>query len=134
MDNKAIVRQVFEAFTTGNLDLLDPIMAPMLIDDNPGEEQGPGLDGIKQHLRAYRRAFPDLAFEVQDEIGEGDRVAVRYLVRGTQQGDFFGHPATNIKIAANGLDLYRIQDGKIIQQWGGINQLELRQQLGILPR
>jgi steroid delta-isomerase-like uncharacterized protein len=132
-DNKEIVRRVFEAFNTGNLALLDVVMAADLVDQNSTHDYAPGLEGVKQEISVYRKAFPDLHFTIEDEIAEVDKVAVRYTVRATHEGDFLGFAPTGRRVTAPGLDIYRIHDGKIVQQWGSINQFIFRQQLGIIP-
>ncbi|MER3524769.1 MAG: hypothetical protein C4326_12140 [Ignavibacteria bacterium] len=50
------------------------------------------LDGQKQFARAFYGAFPDLSHTVEDSIASGDKVVVRFTLRGTHTGEFMGIP------------------------------------------
>lgn len=78
-------------------------------------------------------AFPDLTFEVDDIVADGDLVFVRYTARGTHKGEFNGIPATGRTVAIPGTAQYRLEDGKIVEDRPGINVLALLTQLGAAP-
>jgi steroid delta-isomerase-like uncharacterized protein len=62
-------------------------------------------------------AVPDLHADVQDIFGHGDEVVVRLVVTGTQEGPLLGIPATGRHLQWDAIDLYRLRDGKISQEW-----------------
>ena len=62
-------------------------------------------------------AVPDLRADVQDIFGHGDEVVVRLVVTGTQEGPLLGIPATGRHLQWDAIDLYRLEDGKISQEW-----------------
>jgi predicted SnoaL-like aldol condensation-catalyzing enzyme len=62
-------------------------------------------------------AIPDLHANVQDIFGHGDEVVVRLVVTGTQEGPLLGIPATGRHLQWDAIDLYRLKDGKISQEW-----------------
>jgi limonene-1,2-epoxide hydrolase len=64
-------------------------------------------------------SLPDSHIDVQDIFGQGDQVAVRVTVSGTQKGALIGIPATGRKIQWTGEDLYSLHDGKISSIWAG---------------
>ena len=132
--NKTIARQFFEdAYNTGNVDLLEQLLAPTYVDEKapPGTPVGP--QGIAQVITMFRRAFPDLRFTIEDQIAEGDRVATRYTFRGTQQGELMGIPPTGKQVSIGGVSIYRITDGKMQQAWIEYDMLGMLQQLGVVP-
>ena len=92
-----------------------------------------GLEGAAMMFGMYWGAFPTVRYEVNDIIAEGDRVVVRALLTGTHDGPFMGLPATGKPISVGLLEMLRCADGKIVEHWGGIQDLALFQQLGIVP-
>ncbi len=135
--NKRIDRLVLEQmWGEGRLDLADDLYAPDYVDHvgrgpEPGEVTG--IDGIKQAVSAFRRAFPDLTYTVDEELAEGDLVVARFTARGTHLGPFLGLSPTGKAVAYPGIDMNRIRDGRIIESWVNYDALALLQQLGIVP-
>jgi steroid delta-isomerase-like uncharacterized protein len=133
-ENKALVRRFTDAvFNRGNIDRVDAFIAPDNVEHNPMPEQPQGSEGVKWIARALRTAFPDLRFEIHDQVAEGDRVMDRWTISGTHAGDLFGLPPTGKRMAVSGFDMVRIADGKVAEHWMAMDQLGLMQQLGMLP-
>ena len=78
-------------------------------------------------------AFPDLHGTLDDVQAEGDRVVTRVMVRGTQTGPLLGLPPTGKSASWTVIDVHRIADGKLVEQWGPSDQVGLMQQLGLMP-
>ncbi len=55
---------------------------------------------------------------VDDEIAEGDKVAVHWTVRGTHQADFLGIPPIRRQATWTGISIYRIENGKVAEERG----------------
>lgn len=66
-------------------------------------------------------------------LAEGDKVAVRYTGSGTHQGDFAGIPASGKRVTIKGIDMFRMADGKITEEWLNFDQLSMLQQMGAIP-
>lgn len=86
---------------------------------------------------AYYDAFPDLTYTLDEMIAEGDRIAFRWSMRGTHSGEGGPEPfaqlePTNEEIDVTGMNIARIEDGKIVEWWPEWGTLELFQQLGIV--
>ena len=64
-------------------------------------------------------AFPDAHIAIDDIFGQGDQVVVRVVVSGTQEGAILGIPASGRHVQWNGVDVYRLSDGKISNIWAG---------------
>lgn len=69
-----------------------------------------------------------------DLLAEGDRVVTRYLSTGTHRGPFWGLAPTGILITVHEMSIYRIADGKVIEQWCCIDELDRLTQLGAATR
>lgn len=134
--NKAIIRRFFEeAFEKGNLAVLDEIVAPNQVNGGPGALPGmpSGPEGSKMLVSAYRNAFPDLHFTIEEQIAEGNTVVTRWSAHGTHQGELGGLPATGKVAIVVGLGVDRIENGKIVESWGLFDQFGMLQQLGVIP-
>lgn len=98
----------------------------------------PPLDLAHQveRLTGLLAAFPDATITVEDVMAEGDRVAFRSVLRGAHLGEFLGIPPTGRQVAVGLIDVMRIEDGRIAEQWGGPDLYDLARQLGasvVLP-
>lgn len=114
---KALVRRIYDAFTTGRVDLLDDVVASDFRDHDPAPGQAPGLAGLKQAVGFFRAAFPDGELVVDELVAEGDKVVARVRLRGTQHGEFFGVPPSGRLVSAEGIEIYRIAGGKVVEGW-----------------
>jgi predicted ester cyclase len=88
------------------------------------------LAQAKQTNLVMLAAFPDLKFNIEDIFAEGDKVVVRYTMAGTNQGSYMGAPPTGKKISLNGISIYKITGGRLVESWGVFDRLSLMQQLG----
>jgi len=64
-------------------------------------------------------ALPDAHVTTDDIFGQGDQVVVRVVVSGTQKGAILGIPASGRHVQWDGVDIYRLSDGKISNIWAG---------------
>jgi steroid delta-isomerase-like uncharacterized protein len=133
--NKATARRVFdEIITQGNLDAIEEVFTADYQEHDPAnEEDTRGHDGIRQEVSMYRSGFPDLRMTVEDQLAEGDRVATRWAVRGTHQGDLMGIAPTGNKMSITGITIHRFADGKIQEGWWNWDTLGMMQQVGAVP-
>ena len=133
-DNKALMRRFYEeVFNKGNLDAIDELGSPDMVDHNPSPGTEPGPEGVKKEFAMMRSAFPDLNVNVEDMVAEGDKVVSRVTMRGTHKGDFMGIPASGKQITVTGMDIVRFSGGKAVERWGQFDDLGMMQQLGVVP-
>ena len=133
-DNAKIVRDfVDKVITRGNIEAAAQYVWEDVIEQVPLPGQGPGLDGLKDILRAMRTGFPDLVFSIQEQIAEQDKVASRFEWTGTHRGEFLGIPATGRPVRVWGIVIDRLEDGRIKDTRILMDTLGLMGQLGVLP-
>jgi steroid delta-isomerase-like uncharacterized protein len=132
--NARLGRRYFEeVWNRGNLDALDRLLAPTYVNHTPSvPDPPPGPDGLKPIVRALRRAFPDLHYEIRDVVATEDAVVLRVVMTGTHRGDLFGLPPTGRRVAVNQINIERIRDGRIVEHWRVTDELELMRQLGVV--
>ena len=134
--NKTVSRRFFdEVWNKGNLAVLDEIIVKDHVDSGPGAISGlpSGPEGSKQFVTAYRNAFPDVHFTIDEQIAEGDKVVTRWTAQGTHQGELSGLPATGKSSTVTGIVVSRIANGKIAESWGIFDEFGMMQQLGAIP-
>ena len=115
--NKVLLRQLFEqAIHRGNLAIVDEIFSNDFLDHStPGQPAGP--QGVKDYFISIRTGFPDMRVAIDDIIAEGDRVVVRTTWHGTHQGTYEGVPPTGRQVARTLIQIFRIRDGRIVDEW-----------------
>ncbi len=132
-DNKTLVRRFFELGPSqGNINAARGLLAENFALHVPLPAAA-GVQGISDVITACRAAFEHLNVTVDDMVAEGDRVAARFTARGVHKGSFMGLPPTGKPITMTGIEIFRIENGKIAELWGEANLLGLMQQLGIIP-
>jgi steroid delta-isomerase-like uncharacterized protein len=130
--NKELVRRFYEeVWNLGNLDVADEVFAPEYLrhDSRPSEPE-PGPAGQKRIAADFRTAFPDLSFEVDLVLAEGELVAGRWTASGTQLGSWADVEATGRRMGFSGLNVFRFSDGKVVEIWNHRDDLGLIEQLG----
>ncbi len=132
-ENKAIARKFYEILDTGDISKADQVVATNYVNHNAIPGQAQGLEGFKQAVNLIHKAFLDIQITIEDQIAEGDKVATRYTVRGTHQGEFLGIAATGKPATWTALVLQRVVGGKIQDSWLQWDQSGLMQQLGNDP-
>ncbi len=133
-ENKAIVRRFWGIWEEGNIDLFGELLAADHINHNPATPDQPtGAEGARQVVSMFRSAMPDLKVVIEDMIAEGDQVATRYTLEGTHEGELFGGPPTGQHLSIKSMTVERVSEGKIRGHWRVTNNLEMMQQLGVVP-
>ncbi len=130
--NKATVRRYLdEAWNKGNLAIMDELMAPDYVRYTPTAQLD--REGQKQRIAGFRQGFPDLRLEVDRILAEDDHVAVRVVIGGTHQGPLLGVAPTGQSVTITATDIVRIENGKVVEHWGNMDELGLLRQLGAFP-
>lgn len=117
--NKAVVRRVVEEmWNRGDDGAVEELIAPGMVEHGAFGAGVGGRDDARATVTRFRAAFPDLRLEAQALIAEGDSVVLHWVARGTHQGEFMGVPPTGAAVEARGLDIYRVDDGQVVEHWG----------------
>src|SRR4051812_42733606 len=132
--NQQTAQRFFEIYSSGDLDQLDPIVAPDAVDHDPYNPHGnDGLEGVKKTMAMYREAFPDVHFAIEDQIEADDRVVTRWTATGTHDGELMGVPASHKTSTVTGMSIDRFEDGKVVESWNQWDVMGLMQNIGAVP-
>ena len=121
--NKATVRRLLEeVFGVGNVAVLDHLVTPDVLDHDPMPGQPAGIAGIRYVLSTLRGARPDMRVAVEDLVAEGDRVAARWTLSGTDTGGMFGEPPTGAWAEERLIVVFRLNDGMVVERWAAFGR------------
>jgi predicted ester cyclase len=134
-ENKAIVRRFLEGiFSQGNPDVVDELADPNFVVHDPSSEAGEvDVEGVKGSIVWSHSAFPDLRVTIEDQVAEGGKVATRWTVRGTHQGEMMGVAPTGNQVRFTGTQTDYISGGKIVESWSNWDTLGMLKQIGAVP-
>jgi len=131
--NKELVTAFVKATNKLELDKLDDMVVEDYVEHEPIPGQPQGREGLKWAYRTFNAPFPDLVFDFQDVIAEGDLVVGRGVGSGHNTASFMGIPATGKAVRWSGTRLFRMRDGRLTEGWINLDMLGLMQQLGVIP-
>lgn len=92
-----------------------------------------GPAGVKERIRAYREAIPNLFISIEDVIAENDRVVTRWVLRGQHTGLFAGVVGAGASVEVTGTTIHRIENSQIVEQWVNWDTDTLRGQMRLRP-
>lgn len=129
--NKALVRHFYEEFWRGNVALVDEFMDPDI------KVAGVGREQMKALMLEALQTTPDLAFNIEEMIAEGDKVVYRWTIRSAHTQPIetpYGTAAPTGKIlTSSGITIVRIQNSKIVEDRYIDDVYDLWRQLGVIP-
>jgi steroid delta-isomerase-like uncharacterized protein len=131
--SKTIVHRYTEAFNNRELSIIDEIVADNFVDHDYPPDLPPGPEGVKLWFNTLFTAFPDSRALIEDVIAEEDKVAIRFQLVGTHEGEFMGLPASGKQFSMTAISIFRIADGKLVEGWQNADRLGLMQQLELVP-
>ncbi len=132
---KDVVRRLEEAWAANDLATVDELLAPDLVSHDAPPGMPPGREGAKAAHQMAMTSFPDRQMTIHEVIGDGDRVAVRTTVRGTNTGGvpWLGVPANGTQMDIESISIYRVENGRAVEHWGQNDVGRLMMQLGAAP-
>ena len=129
--NKQLMNRFVEFINTANEQLANELIsadAKFHVPGQPEPMRGPA--GYLAIIGMMRSGFPDVQWTLEEMVAENDKVAARFIMKGTHQGDFFGVPPTGKPIKVQAMNLYRFSNGQITEEYGQPDLLGLLQQIG----
>ena len=124
--NIKVIREYHEIWSNGKIEELDKIVAPNFQGHFIGGFEYDGIDVAKNSVLETKKAFPDWKEEIVDIIVQEDKVVTRYHSTGTQLGSWDGIDSTGNKVDIYEASIYRLENGKIVEQWGFWDEINLK--------
>ena len=134
-DKKAIVRKCFEDIVCrGDMAVADQVVAKDVVFTTVSGAVLRGRSEFKHFAEAFRTAFPDISFQFEAEICEGDLVSTRYVMKGTFLGTLMGLLPTGNDFTVRGIDTFKVVGGQVVEIYASFDTLGQMQQLGVIPK
>lgn len=128
--NKEIVQNLYEqSLNTRNFEYLRKIIS----DDFKGPGGKRGAEAFEDRVTPLIKAFSDVQWNIQEVFGEGDKVIIRWKLEGTHTKPFMNIEATGKPVSNEGIGIYELNYGKIINAWVQTDRLGFLEELGVLP-
>jgi predicted ester cyclase len=123
-ENKAIVRKyINEVINTGNIDMISNFISPNYREVYNGKIYPIGIEGAINHIKGVRNTYPDLKLTIDFQIAEGDWVATCITAQGTHKGEWMGIQPTGKLLTYSGVNLNKLEKGRIVEHSGAANML-----------
>ena len=127
-------KQFLQFINTADENLAQQLISPVAKFYVPGQpEPLQGPKGYLMIIAMMRSGFPDIQWAIEDMVTENEKVAVRFTMRGTHKGAFFGVPATGKTIMVQAVNFYRLASDQIIEEYGQPDMFGLLTQIGAVP-
>jgi steroid delta-isomerase-like uncharacterized protein len=128
------VRHFYELVNSGDIDGFIDLFADDFVEHEQMPGMPPGREGTRQLFSMMRAAFPDMRWDAQDILVDGDKAVARVRFTGTNDGELMGMPATGKSVSVQVIDIVRFgEDGLAREHWGVFDTMGMMQQLGVAP-
>ncbi len=115
----------------GNLELINTLYTEDCVRHNPDNTDANGLDGIKEFVEGVYTIFPDFKVTFDEPMKIKDGIVIRWTAIGTNDGPLSEDmPATGKAVSFSGIDVVKIENGKLKEEWVYFNELPMLKQLG----
>ncbi|HSM02954.1 MAG TPA: ester cyclase [Acidimicrobiia bacterium] len=129
-DHAEIAREIFSrGWGEGDFSGLEEALAGPFMFHIRGTSQEMYLDGLRAIVARWRVGFPDLRFEIDDLVADGELVAVRTRLTGTNLGMWRERPPTGRRIEVEHMFFLRFRDRRLTEVFELLDQEALSSQL-----
>jgi steroid delta-isomerase-like uncharacterized protein len=121
-NNVGLVKRVFEdVFNKRRTEIIPELFSPDYIAHYEHETTTGPEDWTERFYRPMITAIPDFHIEVEAYLPKDNCVVIRWVARGTHDGDLLGVAPTHKPIVFTGISWSRLHDGKIVENWNRWN-------------
>ncbi len=132
--NKKLVTEFIDAlFSRGDLDAVDTMLSDDFLNHDPPFGVTPDREGMRTAGATFRAAFPDWRSDLDFLVAEDDIVMEKFTAHGVNAGEIMGMAPTGREVSLQGINIFRVRDGRICERWGRLDDLGFLQQLGVVP-
>jgi len=134
-DNKAIIRRFVEdGLNKRNAALIDEVYSAEYLGHDPERPTPRRIEDLRQGMAGLLgKVFPDAQYSIESLVAEGDLVVWHWTFRATHQGELMGIPPTGKPISFSGVNIFRMANGKVVEDWVYRDTVGMLRQLGAMP-
>ena len=108
---------------------IDAITADDVLHHPPTGADTIGADAIMSRVADFRAAMPDLINTYGEAMIDGNLGAARWTATGTDTGGVMGAEPTGKQITMDGINIFRVSCGEIVEVWSEMDILGMMAQL-----
>jgi steroid delta-isomerase-like uncharacterized protein len=126
--SEAALMRAVEAWNSGDVDSYMELYAGN-IRLHAGTYDFPDKKAVEGMYKGFHAATSDLRLDIHETFGDGERLAVRYTVTGTHNGELMGIPPTGRELSITGITVMHFEDGRVIERWDSDDSAEVLSRL-----
>ena len=134
---RQVMRASVDAFNAHDEERLRSLYADDVVFEAPGGIRQTGANRAVEYALGWLRAFPDGQLKILTEVANDEWVAHRFAFEGTHEATLIGPqgeiPATNRRLTVSGVELVRVEDGVIVENYVCFDQAQVLTELGAMP-
>jgi predicted ester cyclase len=128
-NKQVVIRFNHEFFEKGNTEITKELLAETFVNHPAPPNPPTDASYMVKFVMGLHHGFSDISVQIQEIIGEDDKVSLRKTITATHTGEFMGKQATGKKIVITVIDLETLKDGKITDLWSSSDFLQVFQAL-----
>jgi steroid delta-isomerase-like uncharacterized protein len=134
-ENKLIIRRfIEEGLNKRNPALIEETYSADYTGHDPERPVPRTLMDLQQGMAGLLgKVFPDGKYSIERLVAEANLAAWHWVFRATHQGEIMGIPPTGKQITFGGVNIFRLMDGKVVEDWVYRDTIGFMRQLGALP-
>ncbi len=132
-DQLSTLRKIMEeGFGEANLQIIDQWISKDFIEHQFGGN--PGKEGLKKTITQLHSSLSNLHYALQKSVRDGDTIWTHYKATAIQSGRFMNIPPSGIKITLDIMDIFRFENGLLVEHWGIPDRFAVMMQLGFFNK
>ena len=128
-NKQVVIRFNKEFFEVGNTAITQELLAAGFVNHTAPPNAPTDASVMIQFITSFHKGFSDIAVQIQEVLGEGDKVSLRKTITATHTGDFMGKAATGKNVEMNVIEIDILQAGKITDHWSRNDFMQVVQAL-----
>ena len=129
--NKEVVKRYWNGkWNERRPEILDELQTSDVVYHGTSMEMN-NLEEYKQVYGAFLSAFHDTKVTIDEIIAEGDKVMTRITMSGIHKGELEGMPPTGNSASMSAFTVFRLVDGKIVEEWEILDELAMMMAIGM---
>lgn len=126
-NEKALVKRLYDGVNRGNTMVMDSVFADDVITHQAPDSMSSGLPGAKEFVQGWMNKITGFHKSMDNVLADGNLVAVQYTLTGVNADTM----AKNRNVNFAGMDLYRLDKGKIAEQWSYWEQEKMMSEMAL---
>ncbi len=131
--NKKLITHYLKTWGLGDTERLLGMLAKDCVTHNLATGKELGIEFEKEACEIWHAAFDNTRLRIDKLVAEDDLVSAYWTLTGKHCGTFMDIAPTRKMVSVPGMEINRLENGKIVEIWRLSDTMSLMQQLGAVP-